>query len=724
MSNSTWRFILVGLAIISIGFGIITKSQVREGLSSVPSPSPTASASPYPSPSPVQDFQVNQVVVQLKPGASISDVNSRNGTTTVGQISASDYYVLSATAGAGSPASSAGQTSLPREPAVAAVSATPVPTTDSSTQQLRDQLAADPAVQDAGLNYFLGPSGPIMSFPGGQVVPGKSASDYVAQGQLLDQLLGLDDAQLRSRGAGKVVAVIDTGIDRTHPALASHLWVDNRINRDVPGDGIDNDHDGLLDDAYGWDFYSNDNDPTEVAADPATTIAGHGTFIAGLIALMAPDCRIMPIRVFSPLGVTDIFSVATCIRYATDHGADIINLSCGTPRDSSVMRDAVSYARQHNVLLFAAVGNSSTDQVPVYPANLTQDVQGVASIETNSVLSAFSNFGSSVSVDAFGHNLISTYPGGGYAMWSGTSFSTALATAQAALVLAAYPDPGPARTNIESTAVNIDALNASRQGELGKGRIAPLSALQSVSTNPAINPTIDLYAKVDLTNSGVQPAAMARAEISITGSVQQLRITGYDLSPTSVYSVVVDGNRLTSGNGDTSTVLGGFGLVFSTDPNAPLPLPSQQYPVSAIGHVEIHDARDVTVLSGDFVAPANGMPPQELIYKELRLSTLDGSAAPRGVASVEMCGTSQLLSISLEGLTGSTYSVVIDGQSIGTGTAHNGFIGLDNFSHWNLTLPSSLMPVVNISQIWILDSSGQPVYQGAFSFAGGAIGGH
>jgi hypothetical protein len=217
---------------------------------------------------------------------------------------------------------------------------------------------------------------------------------------------------------------------------------------------------------------------------------------------------------------------------------------------------------------------------------------------------------------------------------------------------------------------------------------------------------------------------MGRAEISITGSVQQLRITGYALNPWSAYSVIVDGNRLTGGNGATSTVFGGFGLVFSTAPNSPLPLPPQQYPVSAISHVEIHDDRDVNVLSGDFVSPSNGTPPQELIYKELRLSTLDGSAAPRGIARVEMFGTSQLVSISIEGLTGSTYSVVIDGQNLGAVTSHNGFIGLDNFSHWNLTLPSSLIPVVNISQIWILDSSGQSVYQGSFAFAGGGIGGH
>src|SRR5215471_9265894 len=124
MLNSTWRVILVGLAIVSIGLGLITKSQVRDGLPSVssPSPMPSATSSPSPSPSPVQDFQVNQVVVQLKSGASIDDVNSRNGTTTVGQIAASDYYVLSSITGA---ASSVAQTSLHRESAIASVSATP-----------------------------------------------------------------------------------------------------------------------------------------------------------------------------------------------------------------------------------------------------------------------------------------------------------------------------------------------------------------------------------------------------------------------------------------------------------------------------------------------------------------------------------------------------------------------------------------------------------------------
>src|SRR5262249_43823321 len=188
---------------------------------------------------------------------------------------------------------------------------------------------------------------------------------------------------------------------------------------------------------------------------------------------------------------------------------------------------------------------------PIYPANLTQDVQGIASIETTGVLSTFSNYGNSVSVDAFGHNLVSTYPGGGYALWSGTSFATALASAEAVLVLAAYPDSGATRAIIETTAVIIDYLNPERPGELGRGSIAPLAALQSVSTNPTINPTIDLYARIDLANAGVQPAARGTAEISIQGSVQQLRIGGVSFGRAPFFFFFCDGKPPPPPTGNT-----------------------------------------------------------------------------------------------------------------------------------------------------------------------------
>src|SRR5262249_11823152 len=251
MLNSTNKIALIGLAIVCVGLSVSIRSGVRRPVPAAAAPAPSASptASPSPSPSPTPDFQLNQVVVQLKPGDSIADVNNRNSTTTIGSISGTSYYVVSPTT-----AASSSEAQTPNLAPMAAATPAATPTAAATTEQLRSQLAADPAVQNAELNYLLAPDGAIISFPGGHVVPGKSQSDYEAQRQLLGQLLGLTDAQLRSLGAGKTVAVIDTGVDRTHPALASHLWTDDRVNKDIPGDYIDNDNDGLLDDAYGWDF--------------------------------------------------------------------------------------------------------------------------------------------------------------------------------------------------------------------------------------------------------------------------------------------------------------------------------------------------------------------------------------------------------------------------------------------------------------------------------------
>src|SRR5262249_4975187 len=140
----------------------------------------------------------------------------------------------------------------------------------------------------------------IVSFPDAFASPGKTFLDFQSQQQLFN-LIRLNEAQLRSKGKGVIVAVIDTGVDWTHPLLSQNVWTDDRTNADL-ADGIDNDEDGLLNDFRGWDFLENDNDPRDEPGDPRTTVAGHGTFIAGLIAYIAPECRILPVRAFPPDG--------------------------------------------------------------------------------------------------------------------------------------------------------------------------------------------------------------------------------------------------------------------------------------------------------------------------------------------------------------------------------------------------------------------------------------
>src|SRR5205085_10741104 len=192
---------------------------------------------------------------------------------------------------------------------------------------------------------------------------------------------------------------------------------------------------------YGWDFFDNGNDTMEQPASAQTTVAGHGTFIAGLITLIAPDVKIMPVRAVSREGLSDAFRIAQAIKYAVDHGAKIINLSFGTPEDSQVMHDAVTYAQNRGVLMIAAVGNENkgNDAAPQFPSNWNIEVMGVAALDANNRKADFSNFGTNVSVSALGVNLVSAYPETNntpdYAMWSGTSFAAPLATAEAALLL-------------------------------------------------------------------------------------------------------------------------------------------------------------------------------------------------------------------------------------------------------------------------------------------------
>src|SRR6185369_17915416 len=175
---------------------------------------------------------------------------------------------------------------------------------------------------------------------------------------------------------------------------------------------IDNDNDGLIDDVFGWNFFDATKDTLEQRGDTQTSVAGHGTFIAGLIALIAPEAKIMPVRAFSPDGVSDAFSIAQGIKYAVDHGARIINLSFGSTEDSPVMHDAVAYAQQRGVLLVAAVGNENkgNDVAPQFPANWNLEVMGVAAIDANNHKTVFSNYGTNVSVSAPGVNLVSLYP--------------------------------------------------------------------------------------------------------------------------------------------------------------------------------------------------------------------------------------------------------------------------------------------------------------------------
>ena len=242
-------------------------------------------------------------------------------------------------------------------------------------------------------------------------------------------------------GQGVVVAVVDTGVQFSHPDLNSQIYINAG---EIGGNGIDDDHNGYVDDTSGWDFYSNDN-----YADDGN---GHGTHVAGIIAAaangfgatgVAPGAKIMPIRVLGADGSGSTNSVAAGIRYAVDNGADIINLSLGGPL-SSVIQTAIQYAQQRNVLVVSAAGNESAS-LPTYPARLSASLSNVISVGAYSLAGAIASFSNdvgtsaAVQVDAPGVSIYSTYLNGQYARLSGTSMAAPQVAGLAALALSANP---------------------------------------------------------------------------------------------------------------------------------------------------------------------------------------------------------------------------------------------------------------------------------------------
>jgi thermitase len=243
---------------------------------------------------------------------------------------------------------------------------------------------------------------------------GGGPSTYL--GQWAPAVIRLPQAFTVTRGANVTIAVLDTGVDTTHPALSGHL-------------------------VAGYDFVDNDADPSEVGAQGVNVAYGHGTFVTGLVALAAPDAQIMPVRVLDPDGHSDVWRLSKAMVWAATEGASVINLSLGTHTRTHVASDLISglSSTGRGIVVVAAAGNAASNQ-PQFPAGEgTSRVLSVGASTPIDTLASFSDYGSWVRVLAPGVSMWSTVPGGQYATWSGTSMSTGLASGEAALVRAAYP---------------------------------------------------------------------------------------------------------------------------------------------------------------------------------------------------------------------------------------------------------------------------------------------
>jgi subtilisin family serine protease len=283
-----------------------------------------------------------------------------------------------------------------------------------------------------------------------------------------------------------VVAIIDTGIDYTHPDLAANIFINTA---EIPGNGIDDDGNGFVDDVRGWDFVNQDNDPMDDHF--------HGTHVAGTIGAVGNNglgvvgvnwsVRLMPLKFLSSGGSGSTADAVAAIEYATMMHVDIMSNSWGGGGFSDALRQAIQNAMDAGILFVAAAGNSSSnnDIFPAYPASYDLDnIVSVASTTSTDNLSGFSNFGAtSVDLAAPGSNILSTLPGGTYGLLSGTSMATPHVSGVLALLRARYPF-ATFRALKEKLLTSVDHVDALAGLMVSGGRANAARAIADPDTIP------------------------------------------------------------------------------------------------------------------------------------------------------------------------------------------------------------------------------------------------
>ena len=264
--------------------------------------------------------------------------------------------------------------------------------------------------------------------------------------QQASAIVGVRDAHCSSGLTGRgIVAVIDTGVDTTHPALAPVMVPGYDFTRNVPGGGETSDSDqasaAVVNDVYwvnGSTVAAVDQASAAVVNDPDRQAYGHGTMVAGVIHLVAPTARIMPLRAFGDDGVGYTSDILRAIYYATNNRAKVLNMSFSRPSSSAELKRALDHATQRGVIAVSSAGNDGTSAA-VYPAAFGS-VIGIASTSNDDRRSWFSNYGTpNVFVAAPGEGVITTYPGGTFAGTWGTSFSAPFVSGAAALLVDLQP---------------------------------------------------------------------------------------------------------------------------------------------------------------------------------------------------------------------------------------------------------------------------------------------
>ena len=280
------------------------------------------------------------------------------------------------------------------------------------------------------------------------------------------------------------VAVVDTGVDYNHPDLAANISVNSS---EIPGNNIDDDGNGKIDDYYGYDFANSDADPMDDN--------NHGTHVSGTIGAVGDNVTgvvgvnwsvgIVPVKVLSGSGSGSTAGVIAGIDYAIARGVQVINMSLGGAGYSQAFFDSIQRANAAGVLVVAAAGNENNNNdgaAPSYPASFNlPNIVSVAATTSADTRASFSNYGAtSVDLAAPGVSILSTLPGSLYGSFSGTSMACPHVAGAAALVKAANPALSMLQVK-DALLNNVDIVSSLNGLVATGGRLNVARAVQAVS---------------------------------------------------------------------------------------------------------------------------------------------------------------------------------------------------------------------------------------------------
>ena len=431
-------------------------------------------------------YAEGEIIVRFAPGVSIASAERRVTERLGGRVRAS----------------------YPRLGGLAVVDLDP----GMSVQEAVDAYSADPGILLAQPNYEYHPA----VFPNDRYFDDQWGLHNTGHYGIADADIDAPEAwDVETGSASVVVAVIDTGVDYEHPDLAGNMW---KNPGEVPGDGIDDDHNGYVDDVYGVDTYGLDGDPMDSY--------GHGTHVAGILGAGGNntigvsgvnwDVSVMALRVSDDDGTMWDSTVIEAIDYASAHGAKVVNCSWGGEGTSAAMYSAM--ANTPEILYVCAAGNEGIDldgPKDFYPAGF--DLPNILTVgwsDQSDQPSGTSNYGAtSVDVFAPGQRILSTYPVGHYAYMSGTSMAAPHVSGIAALMLA--DDPSLTTTLLKRAIMDSADEKAALEGYCATGgRANAYGALTWTDTAPLVGDPLRVVevAGADRIETAIKAAQLAYPE--------------------------------------------------------------------------------------------------------------------------------------------------------------------------------------------------------------------